>query len=220
VVRNIIAICLKPKKYSEQHALINEWASDLFLYRINSLDTNACIEDVLPVESLEQLLDIFFYYIIGLLPFKYENKTVDATKAILNRGIYKWSSEDYRELKQKVVTKRFGSQWDSLDAEAKFVRQNEIQAKIDRAYHTMEASATASRFKNRQQQLDETVSTKSLKLKLGRVTLHFQHQYQRDLFGLYAGEFVELIPNSLQLFNDNFYEVGTYLHKYFRWSGD
>lgn len=151
----------------------------------------------------------------------YENKTVDATKAILNRGRYKWSPEDYRELQQKVVTKRFGSQWDSLDAEAKLVRKDEIQAKIDRAYHTMGASsATGSRFKNRQQQPDKIASTESLKLKLNRVNLYFQHQYQLDLFRLYVGEFVELILNSLQLFDDNFYEVGTYLHKYFQWSGD
>lgn len=78
----------------------------------------------------------------------------------------------------------------------------------------------SSRFKNRQQQRDEIVFTKSLKLNLSRVNMHFQHQYQFDLFRLYAGEFVELISNSFQLFDDNFYEVGTYLHNYFQWSGD
>ncbi len=46
----------------------------------------------------------------------------------------------------------------------------------------------------------------------------FPHEYQSDLFVKYTGDFIDRLPAALMRFDDSFYEVGTYLHKYFRWS--
>ena len=220
VIANIIAICQKPKKYSEQHMLIKQWSEELFLYKVLPVDGNR-IEDELPNEKIEQLSNLFFDYIISLMPFFYYEKSIDATKAILNRGKYKWTSADYAELQKKILYKRYASQLDKLDVVTRFAKIDEIQLKVDKAYRTMQASSSAaSSFRNKQKKIDALVSTKTLESKMAYIKPDFKYQYQFDLYESYHQEFVRLISSSLSIFDDNFYEVGTYLHKFFQWSGD
>ena len=53
-----------------------------------------------------------------------------------------------------------------------------------------------------------------------RIMPSYHHQYQADLFLKYTTDFIRRLPSEFKNFNDNFYEVETYLHKYFQWSNN
>lgn len=85
-------------------------------------------------------------------------------------------------------------------------------------YFFSASSKANSSFWNKQKKIDAIVFSSDLMMVIYKVMPSYRHQYQSDLFMKYTADFLKRLPTAFKKFNDNFYEVGTYLHRYFQWS--
>lgn len=82
------------------------------------------------------------------------------------------------------------------------------------------SSKVNSSIWNKQKKIDEIVFSDDLKIMMKNVMPEYDHEHQKGLFLKYTNDFVKRLPTAFANFNDNFYEVGTYLYKYFQWSNN
>ncbi len=150
-----------------------------------------------------------------MTPFFYENKTVISSKK------YKWTVGDYKELKVKLLQKWFYSEWDNWDGETRLRLGGKLEQNTQKVLESILASSKAkSSIWNKQKQIDAIVLSDDLKMIIKKVMPEYQHEYQNDLFLKYTDDFIARLPTAFSKFDDNFYEVGSYLYKYFQWSND
>jgi hypothetical protein len=216
-VKKINAICQCPENYSNPGDWINAWIGCLFVNYYQF--TEEWISPVIiSVEDEEGLANSFFNYFVSLTPFYFEYRKVISLDIIRPKK-YGWTAEDYKELKLKLFYKWFYSEWDSMGGDSKLKIGMSLHWETQRVLRSLAASSRAnSALWNKQKKIDDIVFSDNLMSSIRRIKPPYKHQYQSDLFLKYTSDFVEYVPLAFQRFEADFYHVGDYLHRFFKWS--
>lgn len=218
IIKKINSLCQKPEDYPNPFSLIDEWVEGLFVNHFHDFIEEWISPIIISVEDEETLSNAFFKYFASLTPFFYENKKIISPDVIKPRK-YIWTNDDYKELKVKLLQRWFYSEWDNIDGETKLKIGADLILKTQKVVKSIAASSKAnSKAWNKQKKIDEIVFPEELILTVNGVMPLYEHQHQRDLFLYYVSEFVNRLPSVYKKFDNNFYEVGTYLYKFFQWS--
>ncbi len=218
VVKKINTLSQAPEKYQNPIDLINEWSEYLFTNHYHDFIEEWTSPNIISIEQQEDLSNAFFCYFASLTPFFYERKTV-VSPEIMRPKKYRWTEEDYKELKLKLIDKWFYSEWDNWDAETRLRYGSKLQTNAQQVVKAINFSSKAnSSIWNKQKKIDEIIFSDDLMSTILKVMPSYEHQYQKDLFKKYNADFIKRLPKAFINFDDNFYEVGTYLYKYFQWS--
>lgn len=218
VIKKINSLCQKPKDYPNPSDLIDEWAGHLFTNQIHDFIDEWTSPNTISVENEEELANEFFCYLASLTPFFHESKSV-ISPDIINPKKYKWTEDDYKELKIKLLYKWFYNDWDNWDGETRLKHGHALELNAKKVTEAITISSKAnSTLWNRQKKIDEIIFSSKLRSVVTKIMPLYKHQYQADLFLKYSEDFISKLPAAYKQFDDNFYEVGTYLYKYFRWS--
>lgn len=218
VIKKINTLCQNPENYPNPFELISEWSGHLFTNYFHDHIEEWTSPNIISVEHEEELANAFFGYFASLTPFFYENKIITSPEIIKPKK-YRWTRDDYKELKVKLLYKWFYSEWDNWDAETRIKYGFKLETDTQKVVKSIAASSKAnSSIWNKQKKIDTIVFSGELMTAIQKVMPSYQHQYQTDLFMKYTTDFIRRLPTAFKQFDDNFYEVGTYLHKYFQWS--
>jgi hypothetical protein len=216
----INTLCQNPENYPNPFELISEWSEHLFTNYFHDYIEEWTSANIISVEHEEELANAFFSYFASLTPFFYENKTIISPEIIQPRK-YRWTKDDYKELKVKLLYKWFYSGWDNWDGETRIRYGFKLETDIQKVVKLIAASSKAnSSIWNKQKKIDAIVFSSDLMTVIHRIMPSYQHQYQTDLFLKYTTDFIRRLPSAFKKFDDNFYEVGTFLQKYFQWSNN
>ena len=129
--------------------------------------------------------------------------------------------DDYKELKIKLLYRWFYSEWDNWDGETRLKLGLKLELNTKKVAKSIAVSSKANSTSwNRQKKIDDIVFSSELKSVIMKIMPLYKHQYQTDLFLKYTDDFINTLPVAYKKFDDSFYEVGTYLYKYFRWSNE
>lgn len=222
VIKKINTLCQEPKNYPNPLELINKWTEHLLTNYFHDFIEEWISTSTISVEHEEELANAFFNYFASLTPFFYENKTIISPELIKPKK-YKWTAEDYKELKIKLLYTWFYSEWDNWDGETKLKLGYKLELNTQKVVKSIAASSKAnSSIWNKQKKIDAIIfsNRNNLKTVINKAMPAYQHQYQADLFLKYTDDFIRRLPNTYIKFDDRFYEVGTYLYKYFQWSNN
>ena len=218
VIKKINSLCQSPKDYPNSSDLINEWAGNLFTNQFHDFIDEWISPNIISVENEKELTNDFFCYLASLTPFFYENKSV-LSPDIIRPKKYKWTKDDYKQLKIKLVYNWFYSDWGNWDGETRLKHGYALELNTKKVTDLIAASSKAnSTLWNRQKNIDDIFYANKLRTVVTKIMPLYKHQYQADLFLKYADEFISKLPAAFKQFDNNFYEVGTYLQKYFRWT--
>ena len=218
VIKKINTLCQKPKDYPNPSDLIDEWAGLIFTNQIHDFVDEWILPNTITVENEEELANEFFCYFASLTPFFFENKSVTSPDIIKPKK-FKWTKDDYKELRIKLVYKWFYSEWDNWDGETRLKHGYKLELNTKKVTKAIANSSKAnSALWNRQKKINDIVYSNELSALIKKIMPSHQYQYQTDLFLKYTDDFINRLPTSFKYFDDDFYELGTYLHKYFRWS--
>ena len=220
VIKKINTICQNPAKYPNPFELINEWSEYFFTNYFHDYIEEWTSPSIISVEHEEELSNAFFCYFASLTPFFYENKTIISPE-ITKPKKYRWTKADYKELKVKLLYKWFYKEWDNWDGETRLKFGFKLELDTQKVVKSIAASSKAnSSIWNRQEKIDAILFSRDLKLLITGIKPSYQHQYQTDLFLKYISDFIMRLPAAYKKFDDSFYDVGTYLYKYFKWSNN
>jgi hypothetical protein len=218
VIKKINTLCQRPMDYPNPSELINIWIEHLFMNQFHDYIEDWLSPKTFSVEYESALKNSFFNYFASLIPFFYENKIIMSPELIKPKK-YKWTTEDFKELKIKLLYKWFYKEWDNWDVETRLKYGYELDLKTKNVVEIIFASSKAkSKIWNRQRRIDEIVFSDVLKMEVKRIMPDYQYGFQKDLFLKYTDDFITRLPDVFSKFDDNFYEVGSYLYKYFQWS--
>lgn len=218
VIKKINSLSQKPNNYTNTSEIINDWSEYLFTNHFHDFIDEWILPSTISVENEEHLANAFFNYFASLTPFFYEHKTIISPE-INKLKKYKWTTEDYKELKIKLLHKWFYSEWDNWDGETKLKLGYKLEMNTKKVVKSIAASSKAnSSIWNREKKIDTIVFSNDLQTVINKIMPSHQHQYQVDLFLKYSNDFIGTLPAAFKKFDDNFYEVGTYLYKNFQWS--
>lgn len=220
VIKKINSLCQNPENYPNPSELINKWIEHLFTNNFQDFIEEWISPKTISVEHEEELANAFFNYFASLIPFFYENKTV-VSPEIVKPKKYKWTADDYEKLKVKILHKWFYSEWDNWDGETRLELGYKLELNTQKVMRTISASSKAkSSIWNKQKKVEAIIFSDDLKMVIKKAVPNYQHEYQNDLFLEYTDVFIMRLPAAFTKFDDNFYEVGSYLNKYFHWSND
>src|SRR5690606_8972475 len=158
----------------------------------------------------------FFNYIISLVPFYYDNIVIVPPNS--NQSIkYKWSDDEFLLLKKKVIEERYKEYWNQ-----KLVDNIELSQKIDEeSLSSLKILNLSSRVKRtyfwKSQKIKKILSTEGVYNVVINACPTYKYQYQKDVFLKWTKEFINTIPEAFDIYDSNFYQVGTYLQGYFKW---
>ncbi len=218
VIKKINSLCQQPEKYPDPYKLISEWAEYLFTNYFHDHIEEWISPNIITLEHEKELANTFFKYFASLTPFYYENKKIISPN-FMKAQKYKWTADDYKELKLKLIQKWFYNEWDNWDGETKLKLGFKIE--MD-AQNVLKSIATSSKIKtsvwNKDKKIEKILYSDNLRSQINNVMPSYKHQYQTDLFLKYTDDFVKRLPSAFNRFDDNFYEVGSYLYKFFQWS--
>ncbi len=218
VIKKINTLCQNPEKYPNAFDLINEWSEHLFINHFHDYIEEWTSPNIISVEQEEELSNAFFGYFASLTPFFYENKTIISPE-IINPKKFRWTADDYKELKVKLLHKWFYSQRNNLDGETILKRGFKLELDMQKIVKSISVSSKANTsILNKRRKVDTIVFPSNLMVMVNKIMPSYPHQYQVDLFQKYTADFIGRLPSAFEKFDHNFYEVGTYLHKYFQWS--
>ncbi len=173
---------------------------------------------MISLENEEELANEFFCYLASLTPFFYENKSV-ISPDIINPQKYKWTEDDYKEFKIKLLYKWFYSDWENWNGETRLKQGYALELNARKVTEAIAVSSKAnSTLWSRKKKIDDIILSNKLHSVVSKIMPLYKNQYQADLFLKYTDDFISKLPASFKQFDDNFYEAGTYLQKYFRWS--
>lgn len=218
VIKKINTLCQIPEKYPNPFELIKEWSEHLFTNYFHDYIEEWISPNIISVEHEKELSNAFFGYFASLTPFFYENKTIISPE-IIKPQKYRWTTDDYKELKVKLLEKWFYNEWDNSDGETRLKHGYKMKLDTQKVVKSIAASSKANvSIWNKQKKIDAIVFSNNLMTVIKKVIPTYQHEHQAHLFLKYSEDFVRRLPSAFKKFDDNFYEVGTYLHKYFQWS--
>ncbi|MEO6136464.1 MAG: hypothetical protein ABIP35_14995 [Ginsengibacter sp.] len=220
VIKKINSLCQNPKNYPNPSELISVWTEHLFANHFHDFIEEWTSPKIISIEHEEELANAFFSYFLSLTPFFYENKIVKSS-GIIRPQKFKWTSDDYKELKVKLFHKWFYSEWDKWDGETRVKHGYKLELDTQKVVKSIAASSKAmTSIWNKQKRIDEIAFSDDLKMMMKKVMPDYQYEHQKDLFLKYTDDIVKRLPILFTNFDDNFYEVGSYLYKYFQWSND
>ncbi len=228
-INNINIIIQNLETFSNPSELINGWLERLFSNRFDIIneddvtdENELIVEDnisrnLISSQQIYKLEDTFFKYLIGLLPIYYENRIIKSNWFGKSKT-YKWTKEDFKQLKIKVLHRRFYSEWDNWDFDTRLKKGAEIEDQTGKVLKIIANSSRAnSSFFNKKKKINSIISTEDLNLIVSKIRPEYLSEYQVDLFHKYAYDFIKGIPNAYDNFDNNFYEIG-YLYKFFQWN--
>ncbi|MEI6949880.1 hypothetical protein V9K67_22020 [Paraflavisolibacter sp. H34] len=220
VIKNINIFCQRPRDFPNPSELINDWTEHLFSNHFHDLVEESASPNKISKEHVEELANAFFNYFASLTPFFYENKTIISPQ-LIKPIKYKWTADDYKELKIKLLSKWFYNEWDSWDGEKRLKLGYKLELNSQKVVRLIAASSRAnSSIWNKQKKIDAIIFPNDLKSLMIKVMPSYKYQYQSDLFLKYTDDFITQLPAAFIKFDDNFYKLGTYLRKYFQWSSN
>lgn len=220
VVKKINTLCQDPERFPNPFELINEWTEYLFSNYFHDHIEEWTSLNIISIEQQEELSNAFFGYFASLTPFFFESKTVISPEIIRPKK-YKWTADDYKELKLKLIYNWFYNEWDNWDGETRLKNGFKLESDTQKVVKLIAASSkTNASIWNKQKKIDTIVFSDNLMSTILNAMPSYKHQYQADLFKKYAEDFVKGLPTAFKKFDDNFYEVGTYLYKYFQWGNE
>ena len=218
VVKKINSLCQKPDNDSNPSDLIDQWATCLFTNQFHDFIDEWFSPSIISVENEEDLANEFFCCLVSLTPFFYENKSV-ISPDIVKPKKYIWTEDDYKRLKFKLIYKWFYGEWDNWDGETRLKHGYALESNIKKVTEAIEVSSKANNtLWNKQKKIDDIFFSNRLRSVVMKIMPLYKHQYQADLFLKYTDDFISRLPAAFKQFDDSFYEAGTYLNKYFRWS--
>lgn len=201
-------------------AVCSEWSKCLFTNYFHDYIEEWTSPNIISIEHEEELSNAFFGYFASLTPIFYENKTIISPEIIKPKK-YRWTENDYEELKVKLLYKWFYSEWDNWNSETRLKHGYKLELDTQKVVKLIAAASKAnSSIWNKQKKIDSIFFSSDLMTEIHKAMPSYQHQYQADLFLKYTADFIKRLPSAFKRFDDNFYEVGTYLHKYFQWSNN
>lgn len=160
VIKKINSLCQSPEKYPNPSNLISEWTGHLFTNQFHDFIEEWILPNTISVENEEELANAFFNYFACLTPFFYENKKI-ISPDIIKPKKYKWTTDDYKTLKLKLLHKWFYGEWDNLDPETKLEIGLKIELKTQKVIKSIGISSKANlSILNKQKKIDEIVFSK------------------------------------------------------------
>jgi hypothetical protein len=228
-INNINIIVQNLDTFSNPSELINGWLERLFSNRFENIDKDEIIDEndiidddnisrnLISSQQIHNLEGAFFNYLVGLIPIYYENRKIKSNWFGKSKT-YKWTKEDFKQLKIKVLHRRFYSEWDKWDFETRFKKGAEIEDQMEKVLKIIANSSRAnSSFFNKKKKINSIVSTEDLESIVSKIRPEYLSEYQVDLFHKYSYDFIKGIPNAYDSFDNNFYEIG-FLYKFFQWN--
>lgn len=215
VIKKLNTICQNPEDYPNPHELITKWSNHVFTNYFHDFIEEWILPKTISIENQERLGDVFFNYFASLTPFFYHNKII-LSPDFPKPKKYKWTNKNFEELKWALLRKWFIHDDDELNKK----EQHKIESRMIESVKQIQISIKAKNsFWNKTKKINEVFSLDSVMNVIKEVMPNYQHQYQTDLFLLYTSEFINKLPSSFAAFDSDFYEIGTYLHNIFQWSG-
>ena len=215
VIQRINSISQNPEKYSNPSEYIIEWTQYLFNNTFHVFSDDYLVPLSISNAELSKLETCFFNYFISLIPFYFENKRIISPSA--QREKFIWSKEDYTLLKVNIFKEKYKEDWNM----SRLDNPGRMEVIDNETKYSLNLIKKSSRVKkslwNKERKMRQIFFPEFLTEYIYITKPKYQHQYQTDIFMKYSTEFIKMLPGSFDKFTTNFYEVGTYLHKYFRW---
>ena len=218
VIKKINSISQNPEKYKNPSELINQWHIHLFTNDFHDFIDEWVCPKIIDTDKLNCLQTHFFDYFVSIVPFYYDNKIIISPN--LTPRKHKWNQEDYLVLKKKIFEQRY------KEIEKITIIDNpKLFDKIDKesinSLTIMRTSSEVIRSRwKKEKKIEKIFSTDKLNLLVMNTCPEYKYFYQKDIFLKYSKEFIDSLPQAIDNFDYNFYQMGTYLHKYFTWCNE
>jgi len=217
VIERINSISQFPEKYPDPHEMIIEWHNHLFSNVFHVFPEDIEVPLKISADSLRSLETCFFDYFASLVPFYYEDKTI-VSPASLKPKKYVWSKDDYNALKTELFKIRYKEAWHLTRAD-NYERCEEMNTESLNSLSLMSKSSKIKRsFLNKSKRVEKVFLPNNVINCVLTAQPNYMYWHQSDIFSKYIHEFIELLPSAFSKFDTEFYELGSFLHRYFKWS--
>jgi hypothetical protein len=213
VIKKISTLCQNPEKYPSPKELIDKWCDHLFTNYFHDFIEEWISQKTISIENEEKIVNAFFDYLVCLTPFFYENKTIISSDVKPKK--YKWTTDDFKQLKIKLLERWFFSDASQQEMVTMFKKGLRMEQTVKQISACSKAKKTIWK---RHEKINNIVSPSSLITVVHAAKPNYDHHVQTDLFLMYTSDFITRLPTIFKAFDDNYYETGTYLYKFFQWS--